>query len=156
MNRKIILYLKNRFKEKRTYLIFIGFFILWISLFGIFVLGQTRREIKLNFLDLFSVATFITCLSSLFVLVFKWGFLRGTIERIRSNLETNHQIRNERRMQKMSHQEKEVFHRLEKERLAKKESKKNRSNFGFYLVFVTYLLASIPLILLSMHSFGFF
>ncbi|WP_426461598.1 hypothetical protein [Mycoplasma hafezii] len=145
--------MRFEFKSKRFYTIVCSFALFWLVLFLlIYFLGYKNYinvKVSQRLLDSFSVSSLIVFLIDLLILVFKWGFLRHTINKTKETLDTNKKFRNERKMKKMTPEEKRVFLRMEEQKAEKQKNKPIKSNFGFYFVLLISFIITLPLIIVS-------
>lgn len=129
-------YIIRGINYRPTYYILTFFILLFITM-----MLSSIYAAENNFLNAFTVSIAIVFFVNLFCLMFKWGFLRASIERYKINKEQSKQNREKIQLKKMSPREQSVYKEVIKRREQKqkelqiKKSKTPKSNLGWYLVF---------------------
>ncbi|WP_036451805.1 hypothetical protein [Mycoplasma buteonis] len=155
--------MKNKFKDKlrfeftskRFWIINFSFLIFWLVLFLLVsFLGYKNVPNNSKYLDAFSVSSFITFLIVLLILVFKWGFLRHTINKTRDSLDTNKKMRQEAKLKKMTETEKKVYLKMQAEKEAQRENKLNKvyTNFPYYFALLFWFVLTLPVIAIIINA----
>ncbi|QGZ97603.1 DUF3899 domain-containing protein [Mycoplasma sp. NEAQ87857] len=152
--------MKNKIKNKlikefgslRFWLINLGFLILGITLFllSYFYKNSDSNYARRTLLDSISFSSYIVALVSILFIVFKLGFLSNVIKNFKEGRASYKKAAEERKLKKMTPKEKEVYLKLQKKDLEKKQNQPKKTLFPFIFVFLLYGIPSIVFIIIAL------
>ncbi|QKT05620.1 hypothetical protein [Mycoplasma sp. OR1901] len=129
------------FTSIRFYVISSVYLVMYFSIFTYSVVTGKDDITKWN--NAVTASGIVTFALVLFILLFKWGFLERTIEKMKSGINSSNKSRIEYRAKKMNETERRIFLENNKKKEIEKENKPTKSNYPFYFNLIIYSLSLI-------------
>ncbi|WP_041594077.1 hypothetical protein [Mycoplasma crocodyli] len=132
-------YIRFGLRYKYTYVIISSFLLLFTILM---VLSHFYSNLK--FVDYLFSSLAVVFLLDLLCLMFKWGFLKTSIERFKEGRKNSKLRREEDKIKRMSNSEASAYrYAKEKEKQNEIIMKQYKSNLGWYFILFSFLIAII-------------
>ncbi|MBN4084189.1 hypothetical protein [Mycoplasma sp. CSL10166] len=117
------------------------YLIIYISIFTYSAIEGNDEITKWN--NAVTASGIVTFALVLLILLFKWGFLERTIEKVKASINSSNKSRVEYRAKKMTETERIIFLENKRKKEIEKENKVPKSNYPFYFNLILYAFSLI-------------